>query len=308
MPLTLALRDELAAVTRGRVRFDEPMRLHTTFHIGGPAEIWAEPLDEEDLRQLLMVALPAGLAVTAVGGGANLLVRDEGIPGLVIHLGSGGLQGYRKTDEGVIVGAGLPLEWLIRRAQEGGSSGVEFLAGVPGRVGGAVRMNAGTHDEEGNPHSFSNIVRSVKVMDRQGRCRTIPKEAVGFAYRSSRLNGWIVLEATLDLQPDDPEEISRRVSRLWEFKKRTQDWTAPSAGCIFKNPADGPAAGWMIDRIGLKGFSIGGAQISPIHGNFIMNRGDAKAADCLHLIEDVRSRVRRQFGIELECEVQVLPC
>ena len=301
------LREEVLAAAPGRVRFDEPMRLHTSFHIGGPAEIWAEPQEPEHLRRLLDAAADAGLPVTMVGGGANLLVRDEGIPGLVIHLSGPGFQAFRAAEEGVTAGAALPLEWLIRKAQEHGLSGVEFLAGVPGHVGGAVRMNAGTHDDEEKFHHFGDRVRSLRVMDRAGRVKTLPAEQAGFGYRSSHLEGWIVLEALLALTPGDPAEIGRRVQRLWAFKKQTQDWSAPSVGCIFKNPKEGRGAGWMVDQAGLKGHRVGGAVISPRHANFILNDGNAKAADVLSLVEEARARVLKQFGVKLETEVQIMP-
>lgn len=301
------LFEELISTTGGRVRFDEPMRLHTTFHIGGPAEIWVEPQDEEELRRVLQIAWSTDLGLTVIGGGANLLVRDEGIPGLVLHLAGRGFMQCRRTGEGLTVGAGLPLEWLVRQASEESLSGVEFLAGVPGRVGGAVRMNAGTHDEAGESHAFSDVVSSIQVMDRQGALRILSPEAVGFGYRSSRLNGQIVLGAALRLKPDDSRAIGERVKQLWAFKKRTQDWSAPSVGCIFKNPDNGPAAGWMIERCGLKGVRAGAAEISRTHANFIINHGGAAATDVFALIEKVQKAVRRQFHLELELEVQVVP-
>lgn len=326
MILRKELREELLAAAPGRVRFDEPMRLHTSFHIGGPAEIWAEPQDPEQLKKLLSAASDGGLPVTMVGGGANLLVRDEGIPGLVLHLSGAGFQAFRPSEEGVIAGAALPLEWLIRKSQESSLSGVEFLAGVPGHVGGAVRMNAGTHDDEGKFHHFGDRVRSLKVMEMDGQVRTLPPEAAGFGYRSSKLAGRIVLEAVLKLAPDDSAEIAARVQRLWAFKKQTQDWSAPSAGCIFKNPEQSPhpdplptgerarvrgkgfpSAGWLVDQAGMKGFRAGSAVVSPRHANFILNEGNARAADVLALIEEAQARVYKQFGVRLETEVQILP-
>lgn len=296
---------ELISATGGRVRFEEPMRLHTTFHIGGPAQVWAQPQEPEELRRLLQIAHEGNLRVTVIGGGANLLVADEGIRGLVVHLASRGFMSCQRTPEGLKVGAGLPLEWLVRASCEESLSGVEFLAGVPGRVGGAIRMNAGTHDEEGKVHSFSDLISSVTVMDRAGQIRLLSPDALGFGYRSSRLNGQIVLKATLRLKSDDPQAIGERVKRLWAFKKRTQDWSAPSAGCVFKNPAQGQAAGWMIERCGLKGLRIGGAQISRAHANFIINNGNAKAADVFALIERVQEAVDRRFQVRLELELQV---
>ncbi len=306
MKVNAELREEILAAAPGRVRFDEPMRLHTSFHIGGPAEIWAEPQEPEQLRRMLAAAADAGLTVTMVGGGANLLVRDEGIPGLVIHLSGPGFQTFHTAGEGVTAGAALPLEWLIRKAQEASLSGVEFLAGVPGHVGGAVRMNAGTHDDEGKFHHFGDRIRSLRVMDLAGRIKTLPAEQAGFGYRSSQLNGWIVLEALLGLTPDDAAEIGRRVQRLWAFKKQTQDWSAPSVGCIFKNPQGEKGAGWLVDQAGLKGYRVGGAVISPRHANFILNEGNARAADVLSLVEEARARVLKKFGVKLELEVQVI--
>ena len=307
MTLKENLREEILAAAPGRVRFDEPMRLHTSFHIGGPAEIWAEPQDAEQLRRLLAAAVDGGLAVTMVGGGANLLVKDEGIPGLVVHPAGPGFQFFRKTERGAVAGAALPLEWLIRRAQEASLSGVEFLAGVPGHVGGAVRMNAGTHDDQGSFHHFGDVIDALQVMEPDGRVNELPAGEAGFGYRSSNLGGRIVLEASLRLVPDDAGEIASRAQRLWAFKKQTQDWSAPSVGCIFKNPKEGKGAGWMVDQVGMKGQRVGGAVVSPRHANFILNEGNACAADVLALVEEARARVLRRFGVELAMEVQVLP-
>ena len=144
-------------------------------------------------------------------------------------------------------------------------------------------------------------------MDRKGAVRMVSARELGFDYRTSRLNGDIVLEAVWGLVSDDKQAIEERVKRLWEFKKRTQDWSAPSVGCIFKNPKEGKGAGWMVDQVGLKGRQVGGAMVSPRHANFILNTGNARAADVFSLIEEARSRVLKRFGVELETEVQILP-
>lgn len=313
MTLRANFRDELLAAAPGRVRLHEPMRLHTTFHLGGPAEVWAEPQNEEELRRLLGLAREAEIPITVVGGGANLLVRDEGIPGLVIHLGSPGFQAGRREGNRFTAGAALPLEWLIRRVQEEGLSGLEFLAGVPGRVGGAARMNAGTHDMQGQLRQFADVARRVRVMDRSGEQRLLPAEQIGYSYRASQLDGAIVLEAEFELIPDDRSKIEEKVRGLWEFKKRTQDWSAPSVGCIFKNPSgllpDGrkiPGAGWLVDQAGMKGRRIGGAVVSSRHANFILNTENARAADVLALVQEIQARVRDRFGVVLEMEVQLL--
>lgn len=294
-------------VANTRIRLREPMHLHTALHIGGPAEIWAEPADIQALAELLQAADPAAVPVTFVGGGANLLVRDEGIPGLTIHLGHRNFAFCRKTVSGLQAGAGLPLEWLIRNAQQAGLSGVEFLAGVPGRVGGAVRMNAGTRTDSGQMRSMADVVTSVQVMDRTGRLERLTTEAVGFGYRSSRLSDRIVLEADFTLAPDDPECIQDRVRKLWAVKRRTQDWTAPSSGCIFKNPPGEKSAGWLIDQAGFKGMRVGGVAISGIHANFMMNVDRGSAQDVLTLIGRVQTKVRDQFGVTLETEVRIIP-
>ncbi len=302
------LRGQLQALLKGRVRFDEPMSLHTSFHIGGPAQIWAEPPDPPTLLELIQWARHSDLPITPVGGGANLLVDDGGIPGVVVHLAGPGFQGVERTETGLRVGAGVSLEMLIHRGSEEGLSGIEFLAGVPGRLGGAIRMNAGTHDEEGKIHSVSDVAEGITAINPQGQIQTLPASQVGFGYRASRLSGQMVLSANLKLTPDDPLAVKERVKRLWAFKRRTQDWTAPSAGCIFKNPPHGaPPAGWMIDRAGLKGHRMGGAMVSPIHANFMMNCGNARSSDVFSLIEEVHRRVRQMFQVNLELEVQVLP-
>lgn len=317
--LAASVREEILAAAPGRVRFDEPMSRHTTFHIGGSAEVWAEPENAGELARLVRLASEVGLPLTIVGGGANLLVRDEGIPGLVICLSRPAFQGFSSSSapspltgegggEGEIVSAGaaLPLEWLLRETRLRGLSGVEFLAGVPGRVGGAVRMNAGTRDLEGKTHAFSDVIRFITVMDRKGRVTRLSREEAGFGYRCSRLDGRIVLEAELALRPSDPQSVGRRMEALWAFKKRTQDWSSPSVGCIFKNPAP-LSAGRLLEEAGLKGHRVGDAMVSPTHANFIMNLGSARAADVLALIEEARARVLNRFGQALELEVQVIP-
>lgn len=284
------------------------MRSHTSFHIGGPAQIWAEPANPQVLLSLLGLARQNGLPVTPVGGGANLLVADDGIPGLVIHPAGPGFQGLTRTESGLRVGAGVSIEKLIRATLREGLAGVEFLAGVPGKMGGAIRMNAGTHDEEGVVRSISDAADAITTVGAEGRTQTLSNREADFRYRSSGLAGQIVTEAHLSLSPDDPSAIEGRVKALWALKRRTQDWTAPSAGCIFKNPAPGaPAAGWMIDRAGLKGFRVGGAMVSPIHANFMINCGNASARDVFALIDEAAGRVEKMFQVRLELEVQVLP-
>lgn len=301
------VHQELAAVPRGRVRFDEPMRWHTSFHIGGPAQIWAEPEDLEALRALVAVAHAGGLPMTMIGGGANLLVRDSGIPGLVILLASPAFRRAAITGTTVTVGAGVGLDRVVAVTRDAGLGGCEFLAGIPGRVGGAVRMNAGTRDGAGGFRAMSDVVAEVTVLRHDGTLATRPAAAVGFQYRRSALNGDIVIGAVLALTPRPTAEIAEQIAALMAYKRATQDLSAPSAGCIFKNPGGGrPAASWLIDRSGLKGLRVGDAAVSARHANFIVNLGAATASDVLAVVAAVQYQVLQEHGVLLELEVQVV--
>lgn len=327
--LTTTVREEFAGVAGSRVRFEEPMRLHTSFHIGGPAEIWAEPKDREELTRLLEVADQASLPVTVVGAGANLLVRDSGLPGLVISLNAPAFRRVAVDGATVTVGAGVGLDRVVALTREAGLAGCEFLAGIPGKVGGAVRMNAGTRGPSTRPpaslrvvpsersesrdgvegfRAMSDVVTEVAVLRRGGELSVLLPEALGFRYRHTDLSSEIVLEATLALTPCPPEAIAQRIAALMAYKRATQDLSAPSAGCIFKNPGNGlPAASWLIDRAGLKGLRVGDALVSPRHANFIVNTGEARAQDVLALISAIQYKVLQEHGLALELEVQVLP-
>ena len=306
--ITTSVHDDLRLLTGGRVRFDEPMRLHTSFRIGGPAEAWVEPQDVEELKALLALADAAQMPVTPIGGGANLLVKDSGIPGLVISLQA---PAFRRLDvEGtrVTVGAGVGLDRVVAATRDAGLGGCEFLAGIPGKVGGAVRMNAGTRDGQGGFRAMGDVVTEVTTLRRDGTTAVRPAKEIGFQYRQSALNGDLVLEAGLALTPRPPEEIAQRVAALMAHKRATQDLSAPSAGCVFKNPGGGrPAAGRLIDQAGLKGMRVGDAAVSPRHANFIVNLGAAKASDVLALIAAVQYKVLQEHGAFLELEVQVMP-
>lgn len=315
--LTAVSHHEWTALLGDRVRFDEPMRLHTSFHIGGPAQIWAEPADREELRRLVALAQMEELPVTMIGGGANLLVRDTGIPGVVINLNSPAFRQAVIEGTTVTVGAGVGLDRVLALTREAGLAGCEFLTGIPGRVGGSVRMNAGTRaplhhgvtgwDGAGGFRAMSDVVTRITVLRHDGTLALLPAEAIGFGYRRSGLNGDIVLEATLALTQDDPSQIADRCAALMAYKRATQDLSAPSAGCIFKNPRGRQAAAWLIDRAGLKGLRVGDAVISPRHANFIINAGAAKASDVLALIDAVQYKVLQEHGVLLELEVQVMP-
>lgn len=268
-------------------RFDEPLARHTTFRIGGPADVLVEPRDEEELAGVLRLAAREGVPLRILGGGANLLVRDEGVRGAVVRLT--GLNCRRRNR----VQAGFPLPRLVRQTLEEGLGGLEPLAGVPGTVGGAVRMNAG-----GRHGTFGDVVRFVEILTPSGERRRLTRDEAGFRYRGSALDGNLVVAVELDLRPD--AGAAARFASLLEEKRRTQPLDLPSAGCVFKNPPGG-AAGRLIEECGLKGARSGAARVSPLHANFIVNEGGATAADVLRLIDRIRGRV--PVPLELEIEV-----
>lgn len=306
--LTTSVHQELDGLTAGHVRFSEPMRLHTSFHIGGPAEAWVEPQDLEELKNLLALAQAEDVSVTPIGGGANLLVRDTGIPGLVVGLSAPAFRQLTVEEETLVVGAGLGLDRVVAAARDAGLGGCEFLTGIPGRVGGAVRMNAGTRDGHGGFRAMSDVVTAITVVRRDGTVQRVAAADAGFQYRNSGLNGDLVLDATLRLTPRPSEEIGQKITALMAYKRATQDLSAPSAGCIFKNPGGGrPAAGRLIDQAGLKGMRVGDAMVSPRHANFMVNVGAATANDVLALISAVQYKVLQEQGLFLDLEVQVMP-
>ena len=306
--LTTSMHQELMGLTADRVRPNEPMRLHTSFHIGGPAEAWVEPQDLEELRNVLALARAEDVPVTPIGGGANLLVRDTGIPGLVIGLNAPAFRHLAVEGGAMVVGAGLGLDRVVAAARDAGLGGCEFLTGIPGRVGGAVRMNAGTRDGHGGFRAMSDVVTSITIVQRDGTVQRVAAADVGFQYRHSGLDGALVLEATMQLAPRPSDEIGQKITALMAYKRATQDLSAPSAGCIFKNPGGGrPAAGRLIDQAGLKGMRVGDAMVSPRHANFIVNVGAATANDVLALISAVQYKVLQEHGLFLDLEVQVMP-
>jgi UDP-N-acetylmuramate--L-alanine ligase/UDP-N-acetylenolpyruvoylglucosamine reductase len=279
----------------------EPMRRHTTMLVGGPAQFWLEPKTFEAFAAVTGYCRERGIAVRVVGRGSNLLVRDGGIRGAVIHPKGGEFDDCHVTTEGLVVaGAGVRLKKVASTARAAGIGGFEWMEGIPGNVGGALRMNAGAMGIE----TFDQVVE-VTFLDEDGGIRTRRREEIEAQYRNvPELRRNFALRAVFRGEPDSAEEIDRR----WEesrVKRRTSQPVAASAGCIFKNPADLPA-GMLVDQLGFKGQSEGKAEVATEHGNFIVNRGGAKAAEVLGLIERIRLRARAERGIELETEVKVI--
>lgn len=281
------------------VRLNEPMANHTWLKVGGPAQMYAEPHSIAELQQLLQIADHQGLPVRMLGGGSNLLIRDEGVSGLIIKL-SGEVFTSVQID-GTIVHAGgaASLSNVISQSVSEGLAGLETLVGIPGTIGGAVKGNAGGRHGEIGDH-----VRSIDVMTSQGERFTRSGDELSFAYRFSGISELVILSVELELKPGDIDEITRRMRQLWITKKASQPFSFQSAGCIFKNPR-GLSAGALIEQSGLKGTRIGGAEVSDRHANFIITHSGATSTDVLNLIDLVRSRVHEKHGLELESEITI---
>jgi UDP-N-acetylmuramate dehydrogenase len=300
MTLSLGLKNEFQSIAKGRIAFDEPMRDHTTIKIGGSADIWFEPLDLEDLKIVAACADRNDIAKYIFGNGSNTLVRDKGIRGMVISLSK--FDWINKNEENsVCVGAGAQMQRLLVWSVENSLSGLEALAGIPGTVGGAVIMNAGTKDG-----SIGNIVRSLKWVNK-GRVHAAEKNDLEFNYRKLKLpRGAIIIEVFLDLKQADKKEIELKIEKIRHRRKEIQPLLWPSLGSVFKNPDSGSKAWGLIDDSNLKGVRVGGARISNEHANWIINEGNATAKDVEILIKMVRERVKEKSDVILEPEIVII--
>lgn len=278
----------------------EPMKKHTTFRIGGPADFYVEP-DEKQITKLLEIAKECDMPVTVVGNGSNLLVGDGGIRGLTIGIGKG-LSKIEVSDNTITAGAGAILAAVASKAAEASLGGMEFAAGIPGSIGGAVVMNAGAYGGE-----IKDIIVSATVLTADGQIKEITKDELDLSYRHSCVpeKGYIVLDAKLQLCPKPQDEIRSEMAQLREKRVEKQPLEYPSAGSTFKRP-EGYFAGKLVMDAGLRGYSVGDAQVSEKHCGFVVNKGNATATDVLALIKDVQERVREQFGVQLEPEVKMI--
>lgn len=278
---------------------DEPLAPYTWLKIGGPAQYFVRPRHAEELAEVVRCCHRDRIPVHVLGGGSNVLVRDEGVSGVVLHLDNESFSRITIDGTRVTSGAGASLSHLISQTVKAGLGGLDGLVGIPGTVGGALHGNAG-----GRSGDIGQHVRMARVLTVAGELFIRTEDELTFAYRSSSLNELVILDAEFELHAEDPDEITRRMRKLWIMKKATQPLTFQSAGCIFKNPR-GMSAGWLIDEAGLKGTRIGNAEISDRHANFIVSNPGATARDVQRLIDLARSRVLEQFGVDLEAEVQI---
>lgn len=281
------------------VRQAEPLAPHTWFRLGGPAEYFAEPRDAAELARLVQRCQQEDLPVRLLGGGSNLLVRDEGVPGVVIHLPEAGFGQVEVQGRRVVAGGGAKLGHVISIAVREGLAGLETLVGIPGTIGGALHGNTGSRGGD-----IGQWTERATVLTRGGEVSERQRDELVFAYRQSSLDELVILAAEFELEPDDPEQLTKRMQQQWIVKKAAQPLAHQSAGCIFKNPR-GMSAGMLIDQAGLKGARIGGAEVSDRHANFIVAEPGASTQDVLRLIELVRSRVADRVGIDLELEIEV---
>lgn len=285
--------------THTLLRSAEPLSKHTTFRIGGPAALFAEPEDLDALVLLVKEAFGQGIPVRVIGSGSNILASDRGVRALVVKLSSPFFTRIRFEETSVSAGAGVLLSRLMRLARERSLGGLEFLVGIPATVGGAAVMNAGAWGKQ-----FGDFIEEVHCLDERGAEVVLSPERLSFGYRRSGLEKYIVHRVTLRLSAKDPGRIDEEAGAYLRERCSKQDITSASAGCVFRNPGSA-SAGKLIESCGLKGARIGDARVSLKHANFIVNSDHASASDVLKLMNLVRRTVKRDFGISLKPEVRI---
>ncbi|HDR4864878.1 TPA: UDP-N-acetylmuramate dehydrogenase [Bacillus cereus] len=296
------LVNELIEADVGRVLVNEPLARYTTMKIGGPADILIVPKHVAGIEKTLQLVKQYKTKWTVIGRGSNLLVSDQGIEGVVIRLGEG-LDHLEVEKHKVRVGSGYPLIKLSTLLSRQGLAGLEFASGIPGSVGGAVYMNAGAHKSD-----ISSVLSKALILFEDGTIDWLTNKELGFSYRASVLQTkrpGIVLEAVFQLQAGKREEIVRSMQNNKDYRRETQPWNHPCAGSVFRNPIP-HFAGDLVEKAGLRGYRIGGAQISEMHGNFIVNTGGASAQDVLSLIELIKHTIKDKFDVDMHTEVEII--
>ncbi len=281
------------------VRLQEPLGPLVWFRLGGPAEYFAEPSDWEQLAALVRRCREDDVPVRLLGRGSNVLPRDEGVPGMVIRLSAAAFAGVRQSDTIVMAGGGATLQETITAAVRAGLAGLEQIVGIPGTIGGALHGNAGSHGGD-----IGQFTSAATVMTRAGEIVERGPDDLQFAYRRSSLDDLAILQARFELDPEDPEEITRRMQKLWIVKKAQQPTTDQRTACIFRDPR-GMRADELIEEAGLKGTQVGAAEVCERNPNFIVANEGATSADVLRLADLMRSQVDDRLGVELELQLDV---
>ncbi|HBO83975.1 MAG TPA: UDP-N-acetylenolpyruvoylglucosamine reductase [Deltaproteobacteria bacterium] len=288
----------------GEVKFMEPMRSHTYLQIGGPADVFVCPKDTVSLENILAALNEERIPFVTIGGGSNILVKDGGIFGAVISLKNLWRIDIAKEEKDIVMffaEAGTPLQKLVSFSKEHGYSGIEGLAGIPGFVGGAIAGNAGAFG-----YSIKKSLVSVRMMNPDKGIYEMSVSELGLEYRASKIpEDTVILSGNIRLRKDVKEDVAKRINSFLKHKRETQPLSEMSAGCVFRNP-EGASAGRIIDGAGCKGMRIGGVEVSRMHANFFINKGDAEASDFLELIDEVKKKVMKVFGIELELEIRIM--
>jgi UDP-N-acetylmuramate dehydrogenase len=293
--------EHLREIVKGKLRFKEPMKYHTSLQTGGPADVFFVPEDAEDVSRVIKYANKRNIPLHIVGNGTKLLVSDRGIRGIVIKIANT-IDNLNVLDERIIAEAGTPLAKAFAITTKLGLCGLEFAAGIPGAVGGAIAMNAGTY-----LGSMSDVVSSVTAINLSASLHILTNKECGFDYRKSifQQGNMIVLKAEISLRKGNLKEIRKKIDELTKKRKLSQPLDKPNAGCTFRDP-NGVSAGKLIDDVDLKGARIGDAQISKVHANFIINLGNAKAKDILSLIKIAQERVKAKYGLQLIPEIRII--
>jgi UDP-N-acetylmuramate dehydrogenase len=281
------------------VETDYTLAKHTWYGLGGPADYFIRPQSTEQLSEVVTCCKDNDVKLHVIGYGSNLLISDQGVRGAVVQLESEFFSQIQFEEDVVTAWAGADLKTLVLDSVKHGLAGLEMLTGIPGSVGGAIRMNTG-----GSFGDIGSVVKSVALMDADGMIFEKCKPELSFDYRSSNITAKLVLNAKIRLIPADPEQIMRTLQETWIYKKNHQPLNTRNCGCVFKNPR-GQSAGSLIDRAGLKGLQVGGAKVSDKHANFIVAQSDCKSVDVKRLIEAVRERVKENCGVVLESEIEI---
>ncbi len=281
------------------VRRDEPLAMHTWFQLGGSAEYFAEPRDQDELIGLIARCAQEEIPVRVLGGGSNILVRDEGVPGMVLRLAAPAFAAIDVPGMALTAGGGAPLGRVVTTACHEGLAGLEALIGIPGTLGGALHGNAGTHAGD-----VGQWTARATIVTHTGEAIERPRDEMHFSYRTSSLDDLVILEASFQLDADDPADLARRMQKNWILKKQSQPMGHQCAGCVFKNPR-GISAAELVEEAGLKGTRIGGAVVSDRHANFIIAEPECTAQDVIRLIELIRSQVHERLDVELERELEI---